>query len=90
LPARIDLNVTLLELAHLPHYPALREALLQGYRSIRPLRRDHERYLETFFALRRMQLLMWGLESRDRPAFRDDWAADARHELQQLKQFVAG
>ncbi len=85
-----DLNVTLREVQHLPSYEALRVALLRGYRSIRPLPSAHEHYLETFFALRRIQLLMWVLESRDHPAFRDDWAGRARYDVQQLKQFVAG
>ena len=85
-----DLNVTLREVQHLPTYPALRAALLHGYRTIRPLPTAHERYLPTFFALRRIQLLMWVLESRDHPAFRDDWAARARYDVQQLKHVVAG
>jgi Ser/Thr protein kinase RdoA (MazF antagonist) len=83
-----DLNVTLLEVQHLPNYPALRAALLKGYRAIRPLPENHEHYLETFFALRRIQLLLWMLESREHPAFRDEWALQARDELHQLRQFV--
>lgn len=84
-----DLNVTLREVQHLPTYPALRDALLNGYRTMRPLPTAHERYLTSFFALRRIQLLMWVLESREHPAFRDDWASRARYDLQQLKHFVA-
>ncbi len=84
-----DLSVTLREVQHLPTYPALRAALLAGYRTIRPFARTHEGYLATFFALRRLQLLMWVLESRDHPAFRADWAARARYDVQQLEHFVA-
>ena len=83
-----DLNVTLRELAHLPNYPSLRAALLAGYRSIRPLSADQERYLDTFFALRRIQLLIWVIESRDHPAFRA-WVEWARHDLQKLAHFLA-
>jgi Ser/Thr protein kinase RdoA (MazF antagonist) len=83
-----DLNVTLLELQHLPTYPALRTAFLSGYRRIRALPSAHEGYLDTFFALRRLQLLMWVLESREHPAFRNDWAAAAQDDLEHLKRFV--
>lgn len=81
-----DLNVTLRELAHLPNYPSLRAALLAGYRSIRPLSADHERYLDIFFALRRIQLMIWVIESRDHPAFRARWVEWARNDLQKLAQ----
>ncbi len=84
-----DLNVTLREVQHLPSYPALRAALLHGYRTIRPLPSAHERYLDTFFALRRIQLLMWVLQSRDHPTFRDDWVEQARYNLQLLLQFAS-
>jgi Ser/Thr protein kinase RdoA (MazF antagonist) len=84
-----DLTVTLRELAHLPTYPALRAALLAGYRTIRPFPQQHEAYLETFFALRRIQLLIWVIESRDHPTFRTGWADWARNDLQELAQFLA-
>lgn len=84
-----DFTVTLRELAHLPHYPSLRAALLAGYRSIRPFPEQHEAYLETFFALRRIQLLSWVIESREHPAFRDGWAGWARNDLQELAGFLA-
>jgi Ser/Thr protein kinase RdoA (MazF antagonist) len=47
-------NVTLREVQHLPTYPALRAALFAGYRTTRPFPSTHERYLHTFFALRRI------------------------------------
>lgn len=82
-----DLGVTLLETQHLPRYEALRTALLEGYRSTRSLPAEHERYLPTFFALRRLQLLFWVLESRDHPAF-SDWSEDAAYDLAQLREFL--
>ena len=84
-----DLAVTLIEIRHLPHYPARRSALLAGYRSVRPLPAAHERHLDTFFALRHLQLLLWALESRDHPAFRERWRAWAADELGQLRAFLA-
>lgn len=83
-----DLTVTLSELTHLPAYPSLRAALLRGYRTIRPFPEEHERYLDTFFALRRINLLIWVIESRDHPAFREGWAEWARNDLQELAQFL--
>ncbi|MEZ4737069.1 MAG: phosphotransferase [Caldilineaceae bacterium] len=84
-----DLNVTLFEVAQLPAYPLLREALLRGYRSIRPLSAQHEGYLDTFMALRRLQLMCWVIESRDHPAFRAGWAEWARNDVEELECFPA-
>ena len=84
-----DLNVTLIELQHLPRYPELREALLRGYRRIRPLPAEHVAYLPTFFALRRLQLLVWVLESREHPAFRDEWRPWSRDLLDELRSPLA-
>jgi Ser/Thr protein kinase RdoA (MazF antagonist) len=83
-----DLAVTLIEIRHLPHYPARRAALLAAYRSIRPLSAAHERHLDTLFALRNLQLLLWALDSRDHPAFRDRWREWATDELQLLRAFL--
>jgi Ser/Thr protein kinase RdoA (MazF antagonist) len=84
-----DVTVTLWEIEKLPGYPALREAYLAGYRSVRPLPLEHENYLGTFTALRQMQILMWVLESRQHPAFRQNWAAWAAHDLQKLEKYLA-
>ena len=83
-----DLNVTLIELQELPQYAALRAALLKVYRQVRPLPRALEAYLDTFFVLRRLQLLMWVIESRQHPAFRDDWQRRAQYDLQQLRHML--
>lgn len=84
-----DFTVTLYELAQIPTYPSLRAALLRGYRTIRPFPEQHEAYLDTFLALRRIQLLIWVIESRDHPAFRAGWVEWARNDLQELGQFLA-
>ena len=84
-----DLGVTLIELQQLPRYEELRAALLAGYRRLRPLPTAYERYLDTFFALRRLQLLMWVLESREHPAFRDEWIPWSRDLLSGVERFLA-
>ncbi len=65
-------------------YPAYRLALLHGYGRLRPLPPHPERYIETFLIFRRVQLLMWVLESRDEPAFAS-WREDVVDDLQKLR-----
>lgn len=79
-----DLAVTLSELESHARYDELRKALLEEYARLRPLPDRHEAYLETFAILRRMQLLLWILESREHAAFRDGWQAWARKEMNGL------
>jgi Ser/Thr protein kinase RdoA (MazF antagonist) len=76
-----DLAVTLSELEGRPRYGELREALLDGYARIRRLPDDHVTHLAALALLRRLQLLVWILESRAHPAFRDRWQEWARDEL---------
>ena len=79
-----DVAVTLWELEGRPRYDELLEALLEGYARIRPLPNDHATHLDALFILRRLQFLLWVLESRDHAAFRDDWRRTARDELDAL------
>lgn len=65
-------------------YPALRAALLSGYRRVRPLPAEHEAHLDTFIALRQVQDAIWVLGSRRHPAIADDWATHARQYLASL------
>jgi Ser/Thr protein kinase RdoA (MazF antagonist) len=76
-----DLAVTLWELEERPRYGDLRDALLEAYAANRALPEDHVIHLHALFVLRRMQMLMWALESRRHAAFRDRWQAWARDEL---------
>jgi Ser/Thr protein kinase RdoA (MazF antagonist) len=62
-----DLAVTLSELEGRPRYGELRAALLDECTGLRPLPRRAETHLDTFGTLRRMNLLMWVVESRDHP-----------------------
>jgi Ser/Thr protein kinase RdoA (MazF antagonist) len=84
-----DLAVTLSELEDRTRYRELRDAFLDGYSQIRPLRDDHAIHIATFALLRRLQLLVWILESRGHPAFRDRWQAWARGELRAIARAQA-
>jgi len=68
-----DLAVTIKELGHLPHRAALREALLEGYCSVRPASFVDGQVIDAFIGLRRVQLVLWAIEHRDQPPFRDTW-----------------
>lgn len=83
-----DLAVTLSELEGRPRYGELRAALLDEYTGLRPLPRRAETHLEAFGTLRQMNLLMWVVESRDHPAFRDDCQAWTREQLRDLAAAV--
>lgn len=76
-----DLAVTLSELQHRARYDEFRPALLDAYAQIRSLPDDHANHLRALSILRRMQILLWILESREHAAFRDTWQAWARQEL---------
>ena len=68
--------------------PALRAALLVGYRSVRPFPVEHERFIDTFIALRFLQLMMYRIEERDAPMFRDTWFEDVTGNLGWLERFL--
>lgn len=67
-----DLAVTVKELGHLPQREELREALLAGYLSVRPTSVDAG-VIDAFVGLRRVQLIVWALEHRDQPPWRESW-----------------
>jgi Ser/Thr protein kinase RdoA (MazF antagonist) len=82
-----DLAVTLSEIQGRPGSDELRAGLLRGYRSIRPLPPDHERYIEVFQALRVLKLTLWCIEQRDHPGFAD-WETDVRGGLADLQRIA--
>ena len=84
-----DLAVTLSELADRPRYKELRAALLDGYTRVRPLPEDHATHLDALILLRRLQLLLWIVESREHPAFCERWRRWARDELNAIARLVA-
>jgi len=83
-----DLAVTLYCLQDHPDYANLREAFLAGYRKNHPLSAEHEAYLGTFIALRTLQDMLWDVEEREQPAFRDRWYVQMLKQLQALRGFV--
>jgi Ser/Thr protein kinase RdoA (MazF antagonist) len=78
-----DLAVPLSELRTRPDYEALREALLRGYRTVRPFPADHERHVDAFYALRVLQLTLWRIEQKGHPSFRG-WGSHVRAGLDEL------
>lgn len=90
-PLLYDLAVPLTMLQGRAEYPALRAALLRGYRQVRPLSAEHEAYLDAFIALRHLQDALWVLEYRKHPALSSDWdaATQARRSLARVTAFLA-
>jgi len=83
-----DIAVTLSEVNWRESTPALQKSFLAGYRSVRVLSSEHERHLDTFIALRDLQLIIRKIEMRNHPAFRDGWASSVKEMLQDVKKFV--
>jgi Ser/Thr protein kinase RdoA (MazF antagonist) len=79
-----DLAVPLSELEGRSNYRALRDALLDGYARRRPLPHGYDDHLRALALLRRAQLIVWILESREQAAFRDDWRSWARKDVRAL------
>jgi Ser/Thr protein kinase RdoA (MazF antagonist) len=83
-----DMAVTLSEVNWRKNTSALRTSFLAGYRSVYNFPFEHEQYLDTFIALRDLQLLIWKIEMRDHPAFRAGWESSVREMLQDIKDFI--
>ncbi|MET0687162.1 MAG: phosphotransferase [Solirubrobacteraceae bacterium] len=85
-PLLYDLAVTRFELTT---RPALRDALLDEYAGLRGLPPRAEEHLAALELLRRVQMVMWVLESREHPRFRAGWRAWAREDLDALAAAVS-
>jgi Ser/Thr protein kinase RdoA (MazF antagonist) len=83
-----DMAVTLSEVNWRKDTPALRKSFLAGYRRVRDFSPEHEQYLDTFIALRDLQLMTWKIEMRAHPAFRTGWASSVKEMLRDIKDFV--
>jgi Ser/Thr protein kinase RdoA (MazF antagonist) len=59
-----DMAVTLLLLKPFDRSGRQRAAFLRGYRSVRPLRAEHERLIDTFIAVRAVVLAKWLIGAR--------------------------
>jgi len=79
-----DLAVPLSELEGRSNYEALREALLDGYARQRALPSGYDDHIDALTILRRVQLIIWILESRKQAAFRDSWRSWARKDVRAL------
>jgi len=58
---------------------------LTGYRQSHALSTEQEAHHETFIALRTLQDMLWDIEEKDQPAFRDRWYAQMINKLQALE-----
>ena len=83
-----DLAVPLSELEDRSNYEALRDAFLDGYTRQRSLPHVYDGHLRALAMLRRAQLIMWILESRDHAAFRESWRSWAQHDVRTLARRV--
>lgn len=83
-----DMAVTLYNINWRDDAAALRAAFLAGYRQVRPLSAAHEQHLDIFMALRDLQMMIWAIEMREHPAFRDSWHSDVQEILKFISQFI--
>jgi Ser/Thr protein kinase RdoA (MazF antagonist) len=82
-----DLAATLWELEDRERFAEMRDAVLEVHAGHRALPADHLRHLSALVLLRRVQILMWILESRHHPAFAD-WDQSARDDVRDLDAAV--
>jgi Ser/Thr protein kinase RdoA (MazF antagonist) len=87
-PFLYDLAVTMFEVEHEPHFPALRAALLAGYGASRSLPPDPETVLSTLMQLRRIQNLVWDIGLQGDVYGRDPWQQIVTTGLDRLRAFV--
>jgi Ser/Thr protein kinase RdoA (MazF antagonist) len=84
-----DLAVTLNCLRNRPRdHPAMRQALLAGYRQLRPLSVEHEGCLDTFVALRTLQDLLSGIGEAGAGAPGDQSTRASEGAIQALREIV--
>jgi Ser/Thr protein kinase RdoA (MazF antagonist) len=83
-----DMAITLFNVRFRDNTPQLREGFVAGYHSVRPLSAEHEQYLDIFMDLRDLQMMIWEIEMRNHPVFRDTWQAEVRETLKYIKEVV--
>ena len=83
-----ELAVTLSTIIARPHYPALKDALLNGYRQERTLTREQELMLVPFIAARFMTNIFWLAGHVDESAFAVDAPRLINRNIEFLEQFA--
>jgi Ser/Thr protein kinase RdoA (MazF antagonist) len=83
-----DMAVTLSEIQRRENAPALRAAFMAGYRSVLPLPKEHEEYLDAFITMRNLQNMVWWLETRDFPERRTNWKRVVQSILEDVRQWM--
>ena len=84
-----DIGVAFSTLLARSDYPDLRQAFLQGYRSVRPLSASHEALLDTFIAARLMCHVLWLAAHVDEPSYGTRALRRIEYEIGELKVFLA-
>lgn len=79
-----DFAVPLSELDDQSDSEALRYALLDGYAHQRALPNGYDDHLGALAIVRRVQLIIWILESRKQAAFRHSWRSRAGRDVRAL------
>jgi Ser/Thr protein kinase RdoA (MazF antagonist) len=88
-PRLYDLAITLWELQERADYPSLRDALLDAYGRHFAVPVDYEALTAGLIQLRRVQILLWILQSHEHPAFADDWRESAQEQLEAIRRALS-
>jgi Ser/Thr protein kinase RdoA (MazF antagonist) len=83
-----DIAVTLFNIDDHENKSVLKKGLLEGYHSVRPLPKEHEAYLGVFMTLRELQMMLWVIEMRDHPEFRETWQEDVKASCKYIQKVV--
>ncbi len=69
-------------------WPILRDALVRGYRGVRPLSDEELRHLGTFICARTVQVMLWAVtQTRHNPRFRENIDRWTEWSIAFLKEF---
>ncbi len=88
-PYLYDFSVILNNILDRADYPALRDAMLQGYQRVRPLPDNQRRYIGSLIALRNLQLIQWTLLTPPDSQERKERWYDVEESLRHLHIYVA-
>jgi Ser/Thr protein kinase RdoA (MazF antagonist) len=83
-----DISVTFSTLLNRPDLPTLRATFLKGYRKVRPLSLEHEKYIDKFIAARIMGHSLWLAAHIGEPAFGPKAALHVAYQVNILKDFL--